>query len=239
MKVLQTLPANQPRRPPTVLDVLAESRVAWSWLQARRQGLKVLDGLPRGHGQPVMLLPGYGADESHMQTLLERLQALGYNARHWGEGRNHGMIHRLIPALSARIKDWAVEAGQPVHLIGWSLGGYITRELARENPELVASVITLGSPAVGGPKYTITAPIYRRKGFDLDEIEADMAKRDHLPIRCPLTVVFSKRDGVVSWPACLDRKTAHARHVEVNCAHFAQPLDAGVLAVIAGALATA
>lgn len=237
MKVLHTLPGNQPKRPPTVLDVLAEARVAWSWLQARRQGLAVLSGLPRGNGQRVMLLPGYGADESHMETLRARLQALGYDARHWGEGRNHGMIHRLIPVLSERIRAWMAESGQPVHLVGWSLGGYITRELARESPEAVASVITLGSPAVGGPKYTITAPIYRRKGFDLDAIEADMAKRDHLPIRCPLTVVFSKRDGVVSWPACLDRKTAHARHVEVNCAHFAQPLDAQVLRVIAEALA--
>ncbi len=239
MKTLQTLPAHEPRRPPTVLDVLAETRVAWSWLQARRQGLAVLEGLPRGQGQPVMLLPGYSAEEKHMQILRERLQALGYSVRHWGEGRNHGLIHRLIPALGARVRDWSAAAGQPVHLVGWSLGGYIARELARENPAQVASVITLGSPVVGGPKYTITAPLYRRKGFDLDAIEAEMAKRDHLPILCPLTVVFSQRDGVVSWPACLDRKTPHARHVEVNCAHLAQTLDARVLAVIAEALAAA
>jgi len=239
MNVLQTLPDDRPEGPPGVIDVLAEARAAWAWLRARQQGLAVLAGLPRGHGQPVMLLPGYGADEGDMQLLLERLRALGYDARHWGQGRNHGMIHKLIPALSERLRVWAAEAGQPVHLIGWSLGGYITRELAREHPDRVASVITLGSPAVGGPKYTITAPLYRWKGYDVDAIEADMAKRDHLPILCPLTVVFSRLDGVVSWPACLDRRSAQARHVEVSCAHFAQPLDARVFRVIAEALALA
>ena len=239
MKVLQTLPDTRPKGPPGLLDVLAEARLAWSWLQARRQGLDILEGLPRGRGQPVMLLPGYGADESNMQLLLTRLRALGYDARHWGEGRNHGMIHRLIPSLGDRLSAWAAETGQPVHLIGWSLGGYVTRELAREHPDLVASVITLGAPAVGGPKYTVTAPLYRWKGYDVDAIAADMAKRDHLPISCPLTVVFSRLDGVVSWPACLDRHSSQARHVEINCAHFAQPLDAEVFRVIALALAGA
>lgn len=239
MNVLKALPDDMPRRPPGVLDVLAEARLAWTWLQAKRQGDAVLAGLPRGRGDAVMLLPGYGADETNMRLLRDRLCALGHDARHWGEGRNHGMINKLIPKLGARLRAWVAELGRPVHLVGWSLGGYIARELAREHPDLVASVVTLGSPAVGGPKYTITAPIYRRKGFDLDAIEADMAKRDHLPIRCPLTVVFSRRDGVVSWPACLDRKTPQARHVEINCAHFAQPLDAGVLRVVAEALATA
>ena len=36
--------------------------------------------------------------------------------------------------------------GQPVSLIGWSLGGILARELARQHPDLVQQVITLASP---------------------------------------------------------------------------------------------
>ena len=40
---------------------------------------------------------------------------------------------------------------RPVSLIGWSLGGLYARRLARETPEKVRQVITLGSPLQMGP----------------------------------------------------------------------------------------
>lgn len=237
MKYLDRLPDVRPERSPTWLDLVAESRFALEWLNSRRLGERALQGLPPGEGRQVLLLPGYGADERAMGSLFTRLQALGYQPRHWGQGRNTGAVHKLLPRLAKLLQDWVAETGQPVTLIGWSLGGYIARELARDLPEQVAGVVTLGSPAVGGPKYTITANAYRKKGFDLDAIEADMAKRDAIPIRCPLTVLFSKVDGIVSWPATLDRLTPQARHIEVRSSHVGLVHDAGVFRTIARALA--
>ncbi len=46
---------------------------------------------------------------------------------------------------------------EPVVLVGWSLGGYIAREYAREHPGHVRAIVTLGSPVIGGPRYTATA----------------------------------------------------------------------------------
>jgi pimeloyl-ACP methyl ester carboxylesterase len=54
---------------------------------------------------------------------------------------------------------------------GWSLGGVIAREAAREAPSLIRHVVTIGSPVFGGPKYTALARIYRARGVDLDAIE--------------------------------------------------------------------
>lgn len=236
MRYLPELPPTLPTRSPTRLDLLGESRIAWEWLQTQRLGKRILQGLPSGQNQPVLLLPGYGANERYMQPLYNRLQRLGYAPRHWQQGTNTGAVHKLVPKLSQLLTEWQAEIDQPITLIGWSLGGYIARELARDLPETVGGVITLGSPAVGGPKYTITAKAYQKKGFDLDAIEREMAVRDAIPIQCPLTVLFSKQDGIVSWPATLDRLTPQARHVQVKSSHLGLIYDGQVFRAIAQAL---
>lgn len=237
MKYLEQLPTNRPGRSPHISMMWRESRFAYEWLRSRWLGERALQGLPHGHGQRVMLLPGFDTDDKTLATLCHRLRQLGYDARTWGLGRNHGRIHKIMPELVKTVTQWQHETAKPVALIGWSLGGFIAREIARDHPDLVASVMTLGSPAVGGPKYTITASAYRKQGHDLDQIEADMAKRDAIPIQCPLTVVFTRKDGIVKWPATLDRVTPHARHVEVTSSHMGLVIDANVFRVIARALA--
>jgi pimeloyl-ACP methyl ester carboxylesterase len=114
----------------------------------------------------------------------------------------------------------AEETGRPLRLVGWSLGGYLVREVARERPDLVAQVVTLGAPVVGGPKYTASAPMYRRKGYDLDRIEADVDAREETPIRVPVDAVFSRSDGVVAWRACVDRRNPTVRHHEIDTSHL-------------------
>lgn len=222
---------------PTWRALLQETRFAWEWWQTRRQAETLLNGLPNGAHTPVMLLPGYNADERAMKPLFHRLSDLGYQVRHWGQGKNHGAVHKLLPPLQAHLKSWSAETGQPITLVGWSLGGYIARELARDCPDVVGGVVTLGSPAIGGPKYTITAASYRKKGFDLDAIEAQIATRDRLPITCPLTVLYSRRDGIVSWPAMIDRVTPQAQHIEVFCTHLGLVYDGPTFRTLAHALA--
>lgn len=237
MTYLSDLPEDLPEHPPSWRDVVAESRFALEWLRSKRLGPRVLADLPRGDGETVMLLPGYGASEQNMHLLAHRLSALGYEALQWEQGKNTGAVHKLLPKLKQRVESIVARAGKPITLVGWSLGGYIARELARDLPDAIAGVVTLGSPAVGGPKYTITAAAYRKKGFDLDAIEAEMAKRDVIPILCPLTVLFSKVDGIVSWPATLDRLTPQARHVEVRSSHIGLVHDAEVFRTLAKVLA--
>ena len=237
MTYLNHLPDDLPEHPPTWKDVVAESRFALEWLRSKRLGDRVLADLPRGDGETVMLLPGYGANEENMRVLAQRLSGIGYEALQWEQGKNTGAVHKLLPKLKLRIENIVAQTDKPITLVGWSLGGYIARELARDLPHAIAGVVTLGSPAVGGPKYTITAAAYRKKGFNLDAIEAEMAKRDIIPICCPLTVLFSKVDGIVSWQATLDRLTPHARHVEVRSSHIGLVHDAQVFRTIATVLA--
>ncbi|REH40044.1 serine aminopeptidase S33 family [Paraperlucidibaca baekdonensis] len=237
MRYLSHLPAELPSKTPRWFEVAAEARVGLELLDGLRLRKRLLNDLPLGAGHPVMLLPGYGTSERAMGLLAKRLRSLGYVVRQWGQGKNHGAVHKLVPPLKTRIRDWSAQLGQPVSLIGWSLGGYIARELARDMPEQIAGVIALGSPVVGGPKYTLTAKQYIKMGFDLDAIERDIASRDSVPIQCPMTLIFSRVDGVVSWPATIDRVTPQARHVEARCSHLGMVFSPQVFRQIAMALA--
>ncbi len=193
--------------------------------------------LPRGNGAHVIVLPGFGASESSTAVLQGFLRLLGYRSFAWGLGRNTGNVGRLMPRFLARIEDVAPSPDTELHLVGWSLGGYIAREAARERPGRIRSVITLGSPVVGGPKYTTAARRYQRQGLDLDELERVVDARYDRPLAVPVTAIFSKRDGVVAWEACIDRRSPGIEHVEVHTTHIGLGFCPEVYSIIADRLA--
>ncbi len=197
----------------------------------------MLARLPRGRGELVLTLPGYGANEASMFVLQGFLQLLGYRTAGWGIGRNLGDVGRILPRVLGRMDELAATSGEPLHLVGWSLGGYIAREAARERPDLVRSVVTLGSPVVGGPKYTTVAERYRRQGIDLDEIERIVDARYDRPLAVPVTAIFSRGDGVVAWEACIDRRSPGIEHVEVKTTHVGLGFCPEVYSVVAERLA--
>ncbi len=190
---------------------------------------------PRGDGHVVVDLPGWKAPEVSGLALRTWLRCRGYDARAWGLGTNLGdpegdagrMVERLEPV---------VDRHGPVSLLGWSLGGVIAREVARERPDLVRRVITYGSPAVGGPTYTIGAPTW---GEELCREAADLiAQRDREePIGVPVTAIWSRRDAIVHWAACVDRTSPRAENVEVRSTHLGLGNDPDVWEVVAHRLA--
>jgi len=186
-------------------------RLALPWLRR---------AAPAGGGEPVLVVPGFASDDSWTRSLRGFLRAVGFDARGWGLGRNHGRVPELIPALVAKTAAIADESGRTIRLVGWSLGGYLAREVARERPDLVDRVVTLGAPVVGGPKYTASAPMYLKKGYDLDEIERDVADREATPIRVPIEAIYSRSDGIVAWGACIDHRSSNVRHHKVFSSHL-------------------
>jgi len=191
----------------------------------------------RGRGQRVLVLPGYGAGDASTAVLRAYVRFLGYRPQGWGLGRNNGEVPDLLPRVAERLEALAREEGRAIGLIGWSLGGYLAREAARERPRAAHQVITLGSPVVGGPKYTAVAGAYRNRGIDLDAIEAEVAARNRQPLETPVTAVYSRSDGVVAWQACIDRHSTNVEHVEVETTHLGLGISPDVLQIIAERLA--
>lgn len=174
---------------------------------------------------PVVLFPGFGTDEVAMTVLRHYLKTIGAEVHHWGLGRNHGYVPDLLAQALPRVQQLAT-AQKPVHLVGWSLGGYIAREVARELPEQVARVATLGSPVVGGPKYTAVGKLYKSWGFDLEAMARDVERRAAVPIQNEILAIYSKADAVVDWQACIDQRSPNVTHAEVRGSHLGLVVNA-------------
>ncbi len=193
---------------------------------------------PRGDGSAVMVLPGFGGDDLSTWPLRSYLRGLGYQVRGSGMGANRATVPESIDAVGEAVERRLQTTAGPVSLVGWSLGGYIAREVARDRPHAVRHVVTLGSPVIGGPKYTSIASLAPLQGWNLDEIEAEVERRKAVPLRVPTTAIYSRRDGVVAWQACVDpEQNAPIEHVEVDATHIGLGFNAQVYRLIARRLA--
>ncbi len=194
--------------------------------------------LPRGQ-RPVMIIPGFGAGDWATGVLRRGLSRLGHHVYGWGLGINQGKVERDVERLMPTLAAICARHEQPVVLIGWSLGGVIARHLARQQPEYVADIIALGSPLVGGPKYTFTAPWYRRKGMDMDKAERKVnAYESRTALPCPMLSIFTPHDGMVHPGASHDPHHPEVTYREVDASHLGLCVAPEVLQVIAERLAT-
>ncbi|MEM9114070.1 MAG: alpha/beta hydrolase [Myxococcota bacterium] len=220
--------------PPAYLKTL-ELRAAFE-LAGLLPALPWLCSQPRGVGEPVMLIPGFGAGDRFMSGLRTYLSALGHRPEGWGLGINRGRPERDAERLIERLDE---DPENPLRLVGWSLGGVIARLVARARPNKVAQIITMGTPVEGGPKYTSTGRYFARKqGIDLDAFEVHIHKINAEGLNVPLTVIYSESDGIVGSASARDRYNLQARHVRLRGAsHLGMPFNPRVWIEVARALA--
>lgn len=222
---------NQPA--PTPADVKRPS--LFKEIRGIIQPIRLLAAYPdlrkaeAGNGKRIMLFPGWKSHETVMFPVKTFLNRLGYTAQYWGLGLNNGYVEKYRDQIITQLEK--EEHPEKITLIGWSLGGLIAREVAREIPHKISSVITYGTPAIGGPRYTAGVKVYEAKEVQRI-IDLQRALDETNPIAIPLSIIFTKKDSIVNWSACIDRTSLDVKHYEVNSTHLSLGIDPTVWKII-------
>jgi pimeloyl-ACP methyl ester carboxylesterase len=216
----------------------------------RRRNLPYATRAPERALDPVVLVPGFLAGDGSLSLMSRHLRGLGYRTYRSHMRANVGCSQAASRALEQRVEAVAGKRGRRVTLVGHSLGGLMARGIAAKRPDLVDSVVTLGSPMLApGAAHPILL-------FDLRLVTrlqraglGGVMGEDCTSGRCArlswdqtraslagdvsFTSVFSRRDGVIDWRSCLDPQ---ATTVEVSSSHLGMALDPAVLGVVSDAL---
>lgn len=221
MKAPKATSASRAFAAPTVADGLKELRTGWDMMRLAARTPELLRS-PRGDGRAVMVVPGFRANDTSLLPLRRFLTQRGHDARPWGLGTNTGDLDALLEQTQESVLRLAEETGRAVNIVGWSLGGVYARETARDQPDTVHRIATLGTPLLG-PRYTLGHTAYPEA--ELQRIEAMIDERHQRLIDVPVKTIYSCNDGIVDWRTCLDRHTPGAVNVEVSSSHIGMGLD--------------
>jgi triacylglycerol lipase len=236
---------------PLDIPIWREGRVAFEHAALLRDPLLRGAGVPRGDGAPVLLVPGFMAGDPSLGTMARWLRRVGYRPCRAGIRANVDCAERALERLERQLEGFAERHRRKVEIVGHSRGGSLARMLAVRRPELVAGVVTLGSPVTD---QLAVHPLVRahveavsflgsagvRGLFTRECSDGECCARARadasgaFPADVRLVAVYSRTDGIVDWRACLDPA---ARQIEVRCSHVGMGVSADVFRVVADVLA--
>jgi pimeloyl-ACP methyl ester carboxylesterase len=192
-----------------------------------------------GDGHPVIVFPGLSASDGSTLPLRAYLGNLGYDISGWNQGYNFGPRAGVLETAKRQVMDTYEAAGEKVSLVGWSLGGIYARELAKELPQIVRCVITLGTPFAGSHKSTNAWRLYEvTSGHSITQAVEDFDLPTAPPV--PTTSIFSRTDGVVAWPASIQAPSTantETENIEVIASHIGLGLNPSCWWAVADRLA--
>jgi pimeloyl-ACP methyl ester carboxylesterase len=226
-------------RPPSLLLMLAEARGLLEF-NASILLSPLLMRAPKGDGHPVLALQGFLASDLSMAPMRRYLKQLGYDSYAWKTGRNLGGIASRRGALKSLLTNIHDTTGRKVSIVGWSLGGIYARDLALQAPEMVRSVITLGSPFANDVRATNATRLYEALSGETVEDNSDLIRIIAGDLPVPATSIYSRTDGIVNWRTSLLRPSDTAENIEVHLAsHIGLGVNAAALWAVADRLAQA
>jgi pimeloyl-ACP methyl ester carboxylesterase len=152
---------------------------------------------------------------------------------------NVGPTPRIVEGLARLCDRVSRQSGEPISIVGWSLGGIFARELARARPDQVRQVITLGSPIQMVEADSSSAePMWKAlRRYHAVSVDRSVRDVDRPALVVPNTSIYSKSDGIVSWQACLIERTDISENIRVLGSHCGLGFNASVIAAIADRLA--
>ena len=168
-------------------------------------------------GPKLMVIPGFVANDRTTLGLQRALADAGFRVTGWGLGLNKGVTPDTLDRLAQRIE--AFGKGEKVILVGWSLGGVFAREFAKVRPDLVAKVVTMGSPFSGDPRSNNVWRLYEWiAGHPVDDPPIRTVLAEKPPV--PTLALWSRKDGIVSVRSTRGLPGESDLQVEIDCSHM-------------------
>ncbi len=202
---------------------------------------------PAGGGRPALLIPGFLAGDSSLNRMGAWLNQGGFHTRRSGTTWNVSCMEPKVERMAELLERVTDEAGQPATVIGQSRGGIFGRALAARAPDLVGTLVTLGSPTTDqlalhwrarlSVRAVSTLGSLGAPGFFTRECrDGECCAESRADLERPLSrdleylAMYSRRDEVVRWRACLDPA---AEHVEIPSTHLGMAVDRRVWRALA------
>ena len=200
--------------------------------------------------EPVILVPGFMAGDGTLAMMARTLRTRGFRTYRSHIHANVGCTLNAAAQLESRLEAIALRRGTRVQVVGHSLGGMIARGIAVRRPDLVAGIVTLGSPMLAPAAHHLVLSwgvdtLVRLSRAGLPGLMAEDCvagacaresfdeSRSPMPADVGFTAIYSRRDGIVDWRACIDPL---AVPVEVTASHLGMALDPRVIEHVAAAL---
>jgi pimeloyl-ACP methyl ester carboxylesterase len=198
----------------------------------------LLQKAPKGDGHRVIVFPGLSTNDMATAPLRYYLKSLNYQVSGWNQGLNFGPRHGVMETARQNVLAAFRDSGEKVSLVGWSLGGIYARELAKEMPEAVRCVVTLGCPFAASPKSTNLWRLFELTSGKTVEQAAHFFDLV-VPPALPTCSIYSETDGIVAWRASVQPGPLRRglENVSVIASHLGLPVNPAALWVVADRLA--
>ena len=205
--------------------------------------------IQEGHGEPVLLIPGFLAGDWTLRVMAGWLNRIGYRAYFSGIDWNVDCPNRTAEQLQWRLEHISAESDAPLIVIGHSLGGVLARFLGVNFPDKILHIITLGSPLSRPLRVHPLVLFASRMLQPLRRARGDVAPQcgspscachftqsifSPLPPGVGFTSIFSKQDEVVEWQSCVQ---GDGKNREVTGRHMSLIVNPQVYRIIAETLA--
>jgi pimeloyl-ACP methyl ester carboxylesterase len=223
---------------PSKLLMLLESRAIYD-AAAMVPMFRLQKFLPQGDNHPVLVLPGFLASSRSTRPLRQYLADLGYRAHRWKLGYNMGYSFKLHYGMRDRVTELVERYGEKISLVGWSLGGIYARELAREMPDIVRQVVSMGSPFRGHPTSSNISRIFNLfSEVPYKDIPNDFLQHMAVPPPMPTTALYTRGDGIVAWQSTVELSDRYdVENIHVGGTHLGLGFNPRVLVALADRLA--